>query len=274
LHGGGGNGEQVREPTGLHTIGVERGFVVAFPDGTGRLAKKLLTWNSGGIDVYAARNDVDDVGFLKSVVADIQKKVPINADRIYVVGHSNGGMMCHRLAREAADVFDGIAVVAGAMDFTAVDAQTPIAALLIHGTKDTNVRIAGGETGMRGSKRVDASLQDAADYYIARNGLVAYPKTDVEEGVQWARYLRAKSLSEVGPGTEAAAATPAVPNMTAPVCIVTLEGGGHAWPGSAHATRLLADQPHPWPASRHIVEFFAGLHADTLKKHSSPAAPR
>lgn len=258
LHGGGGSGEQVREATRLDKFGVRQGFVVAFPDGTGRLPKKLLTWNSGGIDVYAQRHKIDDVDFLKNVVLNIQKKVPINADRIYVVGHSNGGMMCHRLAREAADVFDGIAVVAGAMNFTDNGVHGPIATLLIHGTNDKNVPFEGGPAGGRGKKRVDASLKSAVDYYILRNGLVAYPQTDVEEGVTFARYLRGKDKGK---------------GKSPPVWVVTLKNGGHAWPGQAHQPRLLGDQPHPWSASRGVVEFFAGLRLDMLPNRS-PAAPR
>lgn len=258
LHGGGGNGELVRAATGLDKLGVRQGFVVAFPDGTGRLPKKLLTWNSGALDVYAQRHDIDDVGFLKNVVISIQKKVAINSDRIYVVGHSNGGMMCHRLAREAADVFDGIAVVAGAMNFTATSSDVPIATMLIHGTDDKSVPIAGGPAGARGKKRVDASLQSAAEYYITRNGLVAYPQTDVEEGVEFARYLRGKDKDKAD---------------APPVVVVTLKGGGHAWPGQARQPRLLGDPPHAWSASRGILKFFAGLRPDTLPNRS-PAAPR
>ncbi len=55
----------------------------------------MLTWNSGDTDVNASRNKIADVDFLKHVVVNIQKKVPINSDRIFVAGHSNGGMMCH-----------------------------------------------------------------------------------------------------------------------------------------------------------------------------------
>lgn len=262
LHGGGGNGAQVRATTGLDKIGIQSGFIVAFPDGTGLLPKKLLTWNSGGIDVYASRKKVDDVGFIKSVVLNIQKRVPVNADRIYVVGHSNGGMMSHRLAREAADVFDGIAVVAGAMNFTDVDATAPIATLLIHGAKDQRVLIAGGESAQgrktRGrKKRVDASLQDAVDYYIARNELVGYPKTSAKDGAQMDRFLRGKNKQDA-----------------APLWVVKLEGGGHAWPGADRKTLLVGDKPHKWSASRGIIAFFASLKFETLKKHGSPAVPR
>jgi polyhydroxybutyrate depolymerase len=245
LHGGGGNGEQVRESTGLAAAGVRAGFVVVFPDGTGPLRTHLLTWNSGGIAVYAQEHDVDDTGFLKAVVADVQRRVAIDANRVFAAGHSNGGMMCHRLAREAADVFTGIAVVEGAMDFTAADAATPIAVLLIHGTADEHVRYEGGRPKAalgRAGDRDDASVQEAIDYYVERNALSARPERTTDGKVRTDDWT-------VGRGGK-----PAMP-----VRVITLEGGGHAWPGAKGKTRLLADTPFPFDATGAIVRFFAEL---------------
>ncbi len=261
LHGGGGSGEHVREVTRLDELGVEAGFVVAFPDGTGRLPRRLLTWNAGGIDVWASRNDIDDVGFLRAVVADVQQRLPIDPRRVFVAGHSNGGMMCHRLAREAADVFTGIAVVAGAMNWTGADATSPLAVLLVHGTKDRHVRISGGETEVRfggGEGRVDAPLQAAVDYYVERNGLKGYPESITEGGVRVDTYATAKQDGTV----------------VAPVRVVTLEGGGHAWPGTAERPALLADAAIDWPASRAIVEFFTSLQPARSAREPAPSVPR
>ncbi len=260
LHGGGGSGEQAREATGLAELGVREGFVVVFPDGTGPLRGKLLTWNSGGIPVYAAEHDVDDVGFLRAVVADVQRRVAIDPARVFAVGHSNGGMMCHRLAREATDVFTGIAVVAGAMNFTATEATTPIAVMLLHGSADEHVNYEGGaprsSTG-RAGERDDASVQDAIDYYLERNLLRGYPESQKDGKVRIDTYA-------VGKGGKPAAA---------PLRVITLDGGGHAWPGSAVKARLLADTPFPFDASRAILSFFAGLQP-VRPTGGTPAVPR
>ncbi len=246
LHGGGGSGEQAREATGLAERGVRAGFVVAFPDGTGPLRSRLLTWNSGGISTYAAEHDIDDVAFLRAVVTDIEKRVAIDPQRVFAAGHSNGGMMCHRLARQAADVFHGIAVVAGAMDFTAADATPPIAVLLVHGTADDHVRYEGGapcESVGRAGNREDASVQQAIDYYVARNDLRGYPATQQDGKVRIDVYANARS------GTAS----------STPVRVVTLDGGGHVWPGSSVEPRLLADMPFRFDASGAILEFFGSL---------------
>ncbi len=245
LHGGGGNGEQVREATGLAAAGVRAGFVVVFPDGTGPLRGKLLTWNSGGIAVYAQEHDVDDVGFLRAVVADVARRAPIDLARVFAAGHSNGGMMCHRLARQAADVFAGIAVVAGAMNFTATAADRPIAVLLVHGSADDHVRIEGGRPRAaigRAGDRTDTSLAAAVEYYCARNELTAAFEKVVE--------------GKVRTETWSVGARPGTPQ---PVRVITLDGGGHAWPGSS--ARLLADTPFPFDASAAILAFFRDLPA-------------
>ncbi|HEX6810753.1 MAG TPA: alpha/beta fold hydrolase [Planctomycetota bacterium] len=260
LHGGGGSGEQAREATHLADLGVRDGFAVVFPDGTGPLKGRLLTWNSGGIPVYASEHDVDDTAFLRAVVADVQKRVAIDPSRVFAVGHSNGGMMCHRLAREAADVFTGIAVVAGAMNFTTADATSPIAALLVHGSADEHVNYEGGaprsSTGRAGD-RSDASVKDAIDYYLARNDLRGYPETQREGKVRIDSYATGKD------------GAPA----KAPLRVITLEGGGHSWPGSTTKPRLLADTPFPFDASRAILAFFAGLQP-ARPAGGTPAVPR
>lgn len=260
LHGGGGHAEQAREQTGLAELGVRAGYVVVFADGTGPLRSKLLTWNSGGIPVYAVEQNVDDVGFLRAVVADVRQTVAIDPARVHAVGHSNGGMMCHRLAREAPDVFRGIAVVAGAMNFTTVDAALPLAVLLVHGTADEHVRYEGGTPRSavgRSGDRTDASVQAAVDYYVARNSLRGYPHTSRDGKVRVDTYD--------SPKAEGAATTPIVP-----VRVVTLEGGGHSWPGAAVPPRALADRPFPYDASRAILAFFSELAAGK----APAAAPR
>ncbi|MFM1871313.1 MAG: hypothetical protein RL398_735, partial [Planctomycetota bacterium] len=244
LHGGGGSGQQVAANTRFAELAAKEGFVVAFPDGTGPLRGRLLTWNSGGVKAYASENNVDDVGFLRAVVHDIQRRTAIDAKRVFAVGHSNGAMMCHRLAREAADVFAGFAAVAGAMNFADVEAQTPIAALLIHGTADRHVRIEGGRPEVaigNGRARVDASLQSAIDYYVRRNGCATQPVRTEDGNVAIADY----------PPTPDAASRP--------VRVVLLRGGGHSWPGAESGGSPRADTPFAWDATAAIWSFFRSI---------------
>jgi polyhydroxybutyrate depolymerase len=239
LHGGGGNGAQVARSTRFSELADREDFVVVYPDGTGLLRSKLLTWNSGGIQVYASEHDVDDVAFLKAVVADVARRVAIDPERVYATGMSNGGMMCHRLARQAADVFAAVAPVSGAMDFTDADAATPIAVMIVHGTADRMVPYAGGRPDRhigRAGNRVDASVAAAVAYYRARNGLAGEPSVEVDGKVRIENWSRAGANG-------------------ASLRVVTIDGGGHAWPGAARAERAGADTPAAWDATAAIWAF-------------------
>ncbi|PYM23809.1 MAG: hypothetical protein DMD78_10935 [Candidatus Rokuibacteriota bacterium] len=47
FHGGGGNATGFAKYAGLDRVADREGFVVVYPDGTGRLGRRLLTWNAG-----------------------------------------------------------------------------------------------------------------------------------------------------------------------------------------------------------------------------------
>jgi polyhydroxybutyrate depolymerase len=65
------------------------------------------SWNAGGCCGKAAAANVDDVAFLKALVARVD---PGHAHPIDVVGYSNGGRMAYRMACSTPGVFDKIAV--------------------------------------------------------------------------------------------------------------------------------------------------------------------
>ena len=65
----------------------------------------LRTWNGGVCCGPAVRQNVDDVTFLKQLVATISDQHRIDPDRVFATGHSNGMIMAYRLLCEAADVF-------------------------------------------------------------------------------------------------------------------------------------------------------------------------
>ena len=58
------------------------------------------------------KKDVDDVGFIEAVVAEIGTGLELDRQRIFATGMSNGGIMAYRLACES-DLFAAIAPVAG-----------------------------------------------------------------------------------------------------------------------------------------------------------------
>ena len=87
------------------------------------------------MDTHSKKN-VDDVGFIRALVSYLHSLVNIDARRIYATGMLNGGILSHRLACEAADVFAAIGPVAGTLNFPACDPSQPISVIEFHDTAD------------------------------------------------------------------------------------------------------------------------------------------
>ncbi|MGD0698554.1 MAG: hypothetical protein ABSA02_01585 [Trebonia sp.] len=68
------------------------------------------SWNAIGCCDGAAKEKINDVGFLEALVPKID---PGHTRPIYVVGYSNGGRLAYRIACTDPALFDGIAVVKG-----------------------------------------------------------------------------------------------------------------------------------------------------------------
>ncbi len=121
------------------------GVVMAFPDGlTGPIG---TGWNMGPCCVANA----DDLGFARTLVAEVQRMACIDPERVYAVGVLTGGGMAHHLACEAADVF--AAVAPAAFDLLAETADDcrpsrPITVMSFRGTADARVPYAGGASSL------------------------------------------------------------------------------------------------------------------------------
>ena len=73
-----------------------------------------MSWNAGGCCGQAAQHDVDDVAFIKSLVAAVDpghRTIMTLVDDLRTVGYSNGGRLAYKLACSAPGLFDGTAVV-------------------------------------------------------------------------------------------------------------------------------------------------------------------
>ena len=125
--------------SGYRELAEQEGFIVAWPEGIEG------AWNIGPCCTTA--RDVDDVGFARAVVAQVQTEVCIDPKRVYAVGVANGGGMAYQLACNAADVFAGIA--SSAFDLLAESDQPcaplrPVAEISFRGTADALVPYGGG----------------------------------------------------------------------------------------------------------------------------------
>lgn len=130
---------------GLGAEADARGYLFVHPNGT--IDKTGLDfWNATDACCNFYGSTVDDSKYLSTVIAQIRQAYSVDAKRIFVVGHSNGGFMAHRMACEHADVIASIATLAGSTwsDPAKCSPSEPVSALVMHGTLDPVILYGGG----------------------------------------------------------------------------------------------------------------------------------
>lgn len=219
LHGGGGGALYQADDGnyGLITKSEQAGFIAVFPNGISNARSGLLaTWNAGACCGRARDEDVDDVGYLKAVIADLARRLRVDQARVFATGMSNGGMMAYRLACEAPEVFRGIAAVAGTDNTRSCEPSKRVPVLHIHARNDDRVLYEGGAGEVF---RNEALVTDFApvpatiDKWVRLNGAAATPRRVLEVEGAWCDLH--------------AGATPVK------LCVTAT--GGHSWPGGAKA---------------------------------------
>src|SRR5882757_2831509 len=137
LHGGFGSASQAEKSYHWDAEADAGHFLVAYPDGLNR------AWNAGGGCCGApGRTGTDDIGFITAMVSAIEYAVPVDADRIYATGISNGGIMAYDLACHT-KVFAAIGADS-ATELGGCPYPVPISVIAVHGTADENIPYAGG----------------------------------------------------------------------------------------------------------------------------------
>ncbi len=142
LHGGGGDGPTFELQLQLGAL-FRQTAVLVFPTGTPDQFGSP-TWNSGGVQTF---NYAPDSKYLPDLVDWVTKNVALTGftiTEIYLVGHSNGGMMSYRLVIDHPTKFAGVFAISADVLVTNPDSyQGRIQQW--HGQDDMNVPLAGGE---------------------------------------------------------------------------------------------------------------------------------
>jgi polyhydroxybutyrate depolymerase len=108
----------------------------------------------------------------------------VDPDRVYVTGHSRGGMMSYRIGCEMADVVAAIAPVSGNMATADGSADVPchparpISVLATHGTADGWIPITGGKVDI-----VFSPMTDVIDRWRALDGCSTTPGVAAAGGI-------------------------------------------------------------------------------------------
>lgn len=160
LHGGGGSAASYQDQIKLEERGLTDEFVVAYPNGCRLNGVPFScdggTWNAGGVypdSVGVAEFcDLDDDVFVNAVISDIQQTYPLNVERIFAVGHSQGGMFAYRLACDGACDSRGkncfrlaaIGTTAATLTDLSCTAKKEVSIFHVHNLRDVNVPFDGG----------------------------------------------------------------------------------------------------------------------------------
>ena len=145
LHGYGVTSVSEEAYLGLLAESDKRGFLYVAPDGT-KDATTSEFWNATEACCDYSSSMVDDSAYLSLLIKEIAAEYSVDAKRVYVVGHSAGAFMAHRLACDHGDQIAGIVSLEGAMyqDATKCPGTTPVSVLEIHGTSDAIIAYSGG----------------------------------------------------------------------------------------------------------------------------------
>lgn len=229
LHGRPSNAASMAAISEMNTVAARRGFIAVYPEGIDNewnayfdLARSSNASLTGNRSILPQ----DDVGFLKSLAADLRVDLNIDASRMYVAGFSNGGFMTMRMACSASDTFAGFAEVGSSLYVEMNDVcrrSPPSPILFMHGSADPSIPYEGVTAGNpEGGEPIRITLRviDTVSLFARRNGCgMAGRSTTFAEGGR-------------SPGTHVVRF---VPNECtgAPLEFYQINGGGHTWPGVA-----------------------------------------
>lgn len=165
------------------------------------------SWNAGGCCGEAATEKIDDVGFLKALVAQVD---PGHRRPIDVVGYSNGGRLAYRIACSAPGLFDATAVVK-AMPEPGCVVTRPLTILQIASTNDTAVPYQPGDRG----RETPAATTEVARLHAA-DGCTLPPTAATRGSMRLVTWSDCKNGTRLG--------------------FAVYRGGGHSFPQPTRST--------------------------------------
>jgi polyhydroxybutyrate depolymerase len=242
FHGGGANAENMVVFSGLNRKADDAGFIVVYPNGTGRLENRLLSFNGGNCCSYAMTNKIDDVEFTRKLLEDLAKSANIDPKRVFATGMSNGGIISYRLASELSDRIAAIAPVGGPMGTETCKPKRSVSVIHFHGTDDEFAPFKGGK-GKGPSGTEFYSVEHSVQAWVKANGCEKEPVvTKFPDTARDGTTIIRKTYGSGRGGSE--------------VVLIVVEGGGHTWPGKEPRLKALGKSTKNISANDLMWEFF------------------
>jgi len=210
FHGGGMTMAEQMLYTQMNKAADRHGFIVVYPQGIRQ------DWNVGFGMSYSEGSD--DIGFVDALLQHIQKEYRTDTDRVYATGLSRGGFFCYRIAAELAHRFAAIAAVGATLPEPVLQHHTgkkKIGVMLTHGRADKVVLF-------EGKKDSYLSAEDTFHYWRKHNQLA---DSVLRPGKPVAKLVDAVEASVLETTQEPV-------NGKYKVMLLTIQEGGHTWPGA------------------------------------------
>jgi len=238
LHGAAMNGPLMVWFCGLNKTSDKEGFIVVYPSGTG--TGPFLVWNAGGFRGKLAEGKPDDVAFIGKLLDDLGAVVNVDVKRVYACGMSNGAMMCYRLAAEMSDRIAAIAPVAGTIAIEESKPQRPVPVIHFHGSKDNIVPFKMPKRKSQFMKLL--GVEESIQTWVKLNGC---DKTCMTE-----------TISKEDDELKVTRQTYSGSMAGADVVLITIEDGGHTWPGQQPPVGFIGKSAQNISANDLMWEFF------------------
>lgn len=145
LHGYTAESPYAQNYFALGKVADEKGILTVYPSGS-KDTNGYLFWNATPACCNFDSNSVDDEAYLLSIIDSVSKDHTVDPARIYIIGHSNGGFMAHRMACNQSDRIAAIVSLAGATysNPKSCNPTSPVSVLQIHGSNDEVISYTGG----------------------------------------------------------------------------------------------------------------------------------
>ncbi|MBS1990064.1 MAG: alpha/beta fold hydrolase [Cyanobacteria bacterium SZAS LIN-3] len=149
LHGITENADVFADRTQMNAKADHEGFITVYPEGNPLLKNQThLAWNVANWDIFHPARHADDVEFVGKVIDRIGQELNVDANRTYLAGFSNGGMLAQQVAAEKSDKLAAVALVGAALSGKDKAPKSPVSVIDIHGTLDPVVPYEGWDNSL------------------------------------------------------------------------------------------------------------------------------
>jgi polyhydroxybutyrate depolymerase len=142
-HGLSQTGESIEQMIGSNAVADKKGFIVVYPDSVNWFdIPDLRTWDTGNGLVLPGEHS-GDIQFMDSVINTAKDQLNVDPMRVFMVGHSNGGMMAYATAGALSGELAGVGILSSAMSGNEPQPKEPLSMFNVHGTADAIIPIGG-----------------------------------------------------------------------------------------------------------------------------------